>query len=93
MPNLDGIEMLIRLRADAAWPSLIVILTTAAEVAPAVRALADGVLMKPFSAEDFIRTLHTCISQRAGQPLWEAERRRFAIPSEPGLATLGLGVT
>jgi two-component system, OmpR family, response regulator len=71
MPNLDGVEMLIRLRADDAWPSLIVILTTAAEVGPSVRALADGVLMKPFSAEDVIRTLHTCLSQRAGQPLWE----------------------
>ncbi|HEX7624701.1 MAG TPA: response regulator [Anaeromyxobacteraceae bacterium] len=71
MPNLDGIELLVRLRSEGAWPSLVVILTTGVEVGLTVRALADGVLMKPFTAEALIRTLDSCMSQRNEQPLWE----------------------
>lgn len=61
MPHLDGVEMLKMLRSDRAGRTIPVIVTTAIEVNPDVRALADGVLVKPFSAKELVAAVATCV--------------------------------
>lgn len=57
MPHLDGNETLRMLRSDEACRSVPVIVTTGAEVAPDVVALADLVLRKPFSPNELIQAV------------------------------------
>lgn len=55
MPNMDGIELLSRVKADARWKSVpILMVTTEGSQAKVMQALelgASGYVKKPFSAE------------------------------------------
>lgn len=55
MPNMDGLELLARLRADAAWKSVPIIMVTTEgsqnKVMQALQLGANGYVRKPFTAE------------------------------------------
>jgi two-component system, chemotaxis family, chemotaxis protein CheY len=55
MPNMDGIEFLAKLRAEAAWKSVPVIMITTEgsqnKVMQALQLGANGYVRKPFTAE------------------------------------------
>jgi two-component system, chemotaxis family, chemotaxis protein CheY len=55
MPNMDGLEFLIKVRAEPAWQSLPIVMVstegTQAKVLEAVERGASGYVRKPFTAE------------------------------------------
>ena len=61
MPNMDGLELLTRVRASQAWQNLPIVMVstdaTHAKVLQAVERGASGYLRKPFTAEQLKETL------------------------------------
>jgi CheY-like chemotaxis protein len=62
MPALDGFEMLKKLRSSEAGRAIPVIVTTGVAVNKAVRALANYVLMKPFSPDQLNEAVAKCLA-------------------------------
>ena len=93
MKGLDGIETLKRLRADESLDARVVMLTvsdTDADVVAALRAGADGYLLKDMEPEDILALLREAIAgasssapaHRTARP--RAARRTPAQESGPG---------
>jgi CheY-like chemotaxis protein len=57
MPQMDGLDVLRRLREVPVGAGIRVVLTTGAEPGPELRRLSDAVLVKPFSREELIRAI------------------------------------
>ncbi len=55
MPHLDGAGLLEMLRSTEYGRTIPVVLVTGADVPPAVRALADAVLLKPCDPKELLR--------------------------------------
>lgn len=91
MKGLDGLETLKRLRADEALDARIVMLTvsdTESDVIAALRAGADGYLVKDMEPEDILAMLRECMRGRLviSPQLTEllARALREATPAGPG---------
>jgi two-component system chemotaxis response regulator CheY len=69
MPNVDGIELLTRLRASAKWKDLSVVMITTegsqAKVMEAVQLGAKGYVRKPFTAEQIKEKVLACLNPAA----------------------------
>ncbi len=67
MPNMDGLELLTKIRAKASLKSLPVILITTegsqAKVLEAVRLGANGYVRKPFTSEQIKEKVLTCMKE------------------------------
>ena len=70
MPNLDGLEMLKQIRADAALASLPVLMVTAEakkeNIVAAAQAGANGYVVKPFTAATLEEKLNKIFEKIAG---------------------------
>ncbi len=67
MPHLDGAGLLKMLRSTAGGRAVRIVLTTAAEVTPELRALSDAVLPKPFTSAELLRVIGRATPVRAHQ--------------------------
>ena len=69
MPNLDGLELLNKIKAQARWKDLPVILITTegshAKVLEAVRLGAKGYVRKPFTSEQIREKVLSCMAEVA----------------------------
>lgn len=69
MPNLDGLEMLKRIRADESMKSLPVLMITAEakkdNIVAAAQAGANGYIVKPFTAVTLEEKLHRIFEKLA----------------------------
>jgi two-component system chemotaxis response regulator CheY len=65
MPNIDGIELLTRIKATAKWKDLAVVMITTegsqAKVLEAVQLGAKGYVRKPFTAEQIKEKVLACL--------------------------------
>jgi two-component system chemotaxis response regulator CheY len=65
MPNIDGIELLTRIKATAKWKDLSVVMITTegsqAKVLEAVQLGAKGYVRKPFTAEQIKEKVLACL--------------------------------
>jgi two-component system chemotaxis response regulator CheY len=65
MPNVDGIELLTRIKATAKWKDLSVVMITTegsqAKVLEAVQLGAKGYVRKPFTAEQIKEKVLACL--------------------------------
>lgn len=65
MPNMDGLELLTTVRANAAWKAVSVIMITTegsqAKVLEAVQLGANGYVRKPFTAEQIKEKVLSCL--------------------------------
>ena len=70
MPNLDGLEMLKQIRADASLSSLPVLMVTAEakkeNIIAAAQAGANGYVVKPFTAATLEEKLNKIFEKMAG---------------------------
>ena len=70
MPNLDGLEMLKQIRADASLASLPVLMVTAEakkeNIIAAAQAGANGYVVKPFTAATLEEKLNKIFEKMAG---------------------------
>ncbi|MCC2670727.1 MAG: phoP 1 [Armatimonadetes bacterium] len=68
MPGLNGWQVFQRLRADARWAKIPVVMLTAlaqrSDVERAVQLGVDGYLTKPFEPADLIHTMEETLSRR-----------------------------
>lgn len=66
MPNMDGLELLTKIKAQACWKELPVVLITTegsqAKVLEAVRLGAKGYVRKPFTSEQIKEKVMACMS-------------------------------
>ena len=66
MPNVDGIELLTRIRATPKWKQLSVVMITTegsqAKVMEAVQLGAKGYVRKPFTAEQIKEKVLACLN-------------------------------
>ncbi|HVL81983.1 MAG TPA: response regulator [Actinomycetota bacterium] len=71
MPNLNGLEVVARLRKDGAHPDLPVVLLSAKAQAMDVQhglgAGADEYLTKPFDPDDLIAVVHRLLERSQGE--------------------------
>ncbi len=69
MPNLDGLELLSKMRASAKWKELPVVMITTegsqAKVLEAVQMGAKGYVRKPFTAEQIKEKVLACVAPAA----------------------------
>jgi two-component system chemotaxis response regulator CheY len=69
MPNVDGLELLTRLRASPKWKDLSVVMITTegsqAKVMEAVQLGAKGYVRKPFTAEQIKEKVLACLKPAA----------------------------
>ena len=69
MPNMDGLELLTKVRANASWAKMPVIMITTegsqAKVLDAVRLGANGYVRKPFTSEQIKEKVLTCLKEGA----------------------------
>lgn len=69
MPNVDGLELLTRLRTTAKWKDLSVVMITTegsqAKVLEAVQLGAKGYVRKPFTAEQIKEKVLACLKPAA----------------------------
>jgi two-component system, chemotaxis family, chemotaxis protein CheY len=69
MPNMDGLELLTKIKAHQTWKSYPVILITTegsqAKVLEAVRLGANGYVRKPFTSEQIKEKVQSCIKEMA----------------------------
>jgi two-component system chemotaxis response regulator CheY len=69
MPNMDGLELLTKVRSNASWSKLPVIMITTegsqAKVLDAVRLGANGYVRKPFTSEQIKEKVLTCLKEGA----------------------------
>ncbi len=67
MPNMDGLELLTKVRANANWKEMPVIMITTegsqAKVLDAVRLGANGYVRKPFTSEQIKEKVLTCLKE------------------------------
>ena len=67
MPNMDGLELLTKIKSKASWKHLPVILITTegnqAKVLEAVRLGANGYVRKPFTGEQIKEKVLTCMKE------------------------------
>ena len=65
MPNMDGLELLTTVRANAQWKSVPVVMITTegsqAKVLEAVQLGANGYVRKPFTAEQIKEKVLSCL--------------------------------
>ena len=65
MPNMDGLELLTKVRANTAWEQLSVIMITTEgsqqKVLDAVRLGANGYVRKPFTGEQIREKILSCV--------------------------------
>jgi two-component system phosphate regulon response regulator PhoB len=64
MPQMDGIEMIRRIRADPAYADMPILLVSAALIRD-VRPLADGFLRKPISIDQLQATIAQLLAPRS----------------------------
>jgi CheY-like chemotaxis protein len=63
MPVMDGLELAATLRASESYRSIPIIMMTSLPTAvPHNRGLFDVVLRKPFTPEDLLRAMATCLT-------------------------------
>ena len=69
MPNMDGLELLTKVRANASWAKMPVIMITTegsqAKVLDAVRLGANGYVRKPFTSDQIKEKVLTCLKEGA----------------------------
>ncbi len=91
LPDMDGIELLKRLRASQCVSSIVVI--TAREALEArVRALdsgADDYIVKPFAVEELLARMRAVVRRQAGQPLPVLTNGVISLEPASRLATRG----
>jgi two-component system, chemotaxis family, chemotaxis protein CheY len=67
MPNMDGLELLTKMRANAAWEQMPVIMITTEgsqqKVLDAVRLGANGYVRKPFTGDQIREKILSCVKQ------------------------------
>jgi CheY-like chemotaxis protein len=61
MPGMGGWELVRRIRADARWSNLPVVICTARQDAHPSLDLVQGVLYKPFRFEEFAQMIHSAL--------------------------------
>jgi two-component system chemotaxis response regulator CheY len=70
MPNVDGIELLTRIRAMPKWKQLAVVMITTegsqAKVMEALQIGAQGYVRKPFSADQIKEKVVACLASAQG---------------------------
>ena len=69
MPNMDGLQLLTTVRADASWADVRFIMITTEgspeRVMEAVRLGASGYVRKPFTPEEIKDKISTCVTAMA----------------------------
>jgi two-component system, chemotaxis family, chemotaxis protein CheY len=69
MPNMDGLDFLTKVRANARWKDLIILMVTTegsqAKVLEAVRLGANGYVRKPFTSDQIKDKVMSCLKERA----------------------------
>ncbi|HLH04399.1 MAG TPA: response regulator [Bryobacteraceae bacterium] len=67
MPNMDGLELLTKVRANASWAKMPVIMITTEgsqqKVLDAVRLGANGYVRKPFTSDQIKEKVLTCLKE------------------------------
>jgi two-component system, chemotaxis family, chemotaxis protein CheY len=69
MPNMDGLDFLTKVRANANWKDLIILMVTTegsqAKVLEAVRLGANGYVRKPFTSDQIKDKVISCLKEKA----------------------------
>jgi CheY-like chemotaxis protein len=75
MPGLDGVEVISRLRADAATAGIPIILMSGYDAARFDGAGANTFLQKPFLAAELLGAVQSCVTQRPVSITHESSRK------------------